>query len=74
MFGVARAAQRGMGIALVPLPICNDWFQDEQLVKLFNQELVTNDRYYLVQQKNSENEKSISILADWIIRIFKNIA
>jgi LysR family glycine cleavage system transcriptional activator len=73
MFGVARAAQRGMGIALVPLPICNDWFQDKQLVKLFNQELVTNDRYYLVQQKNSENVKAISILADWIIQTFQNM-
>ena len=33
MFGVARAAQQGMGIALIPLPMSKAWFEDNSLIK-----------------------------------------
>lgn len=66
MFGVARAAQQGMGIALVPLPISKMWFSEQLLVKLFDDELVTNDRYYLIQHENMENRKELSLFANWV--------
>lgn len=66
MFGVARAAQQGMGIALVPLPMSKAWFSEESLVKLFDQELITNDRYYLIQHENIENKRELSLFADWV--------
>ncbi len=70
MFGVARAAQQGMGIALVPLPMSRAWFSEESLVKLFDQELITKDRYYLIQHDNIENKLELLLFADWVKQTF----
>lgn len=70
MFGVARAAQQGMGIALIPLPMSDTWFKEGSLVKLFEEELVTNDRYYLIQHENMENKKELEIFAKWVKSTF----
>ena len=73
MFGVARAAQQGMGIALVPLPISRVWFSEQFLVKLFDFELKTKDRYYLVEHDISANEKETQLFAQWVIETFKDL-
>lgn len=70
MFGVARAAQQGMGIALVPLPISRTWFSEQLLVKLFEDELVTRDRYYLIQHENIENAPELTTFAHWVKESF----
>jgi len=70
MFGVARAAQQGMGIALIPLPMSDAWFNEGSLVKLFEDELVTNDRYYLIQHENLENQSELEIFAKWVKTTF----
>jgi LysR family glycine cleavage system transcriptional activator len=66
MLSVARAAQQGMGIALVPLPMSKAWFSEQLLIKLFDDELNTNDRYYLVQHDNSQNKKEIALFTSWV--------
>ncbi len=73
MFGVVRAAQQGMGIALVPLPMSNEWFTQQLIIKLFDQELQTNDRYYLIQHENAATDPTSDILADWVKERFKNL-
>lgn len=65
MFSIARAAQQGMGIALVPLPISKTWFSEQLLVKLFEHELETNDRYYLIQHENVEYSEELKTFANW---------
>jgi len=70
MFGVARAAQQGMGIALVPLPISKTWFSEQLLVKLFDEELNTNDRYYLIQHENMESKTELTLFANWVKETF----
>jgi LysR family glycine cleavage system transcriptional activator len=70
MFGVARAAQQGMGIALVPLPMSKTWFSEQLLVKLFDEELNTNDRYYLIQHENMENKVELTLFANWVKKTF----
>lgn len=70
MFGVARAAQQGMGIALVPLPLSKTWFSEQLLVKLFDEELNTNDRYYLIQHENMDNRTELNLFADWVKETF----
>jgi LysR family glycine cleavage system transcriptional activator len=70
MFGVARAAQQGMGIALVPLPISKTWFSEQLLVKLFDEELNTNDRYYLIQHENMEKKVELTLFANWVKNTF----
>lgn len=66
MFGVARAAQQGMGVALVPLPISKSWFSERHLVKLFDQELYTKDRYFLVQHAPSQDDSPVHEFSQWI--------
>ncbi|TKB47060.1 LysR substrate-binding domain-containing protein [Thalassotalea mangrovi] len=74
MFGLARAAQQGMGIALVPMPISQSWFQEQHLVRLFEQELATNDRYYLLQHENIENSAELETFANWVKAAFADCA
>lgn len=70
MFGVVRAAQQGMGIALVPLPMGKVWFSEQLLIKLFDDELVTNDRYFLIQHENMENKPELALFANWVKETF----
>ena len=70
MFGVARAAQQGMGIALVPLPMSKTWFSEKLLVKLFDEELNTNDKYFLIQHENIKNKVELSLFAQWVKETF----
>lgn len=70
MFGVARAAQQGMGVALVPMPISQSWFNQGALVSLFDEALVTNDRYFLVQHAHIGKLKSLDKFAEWILSQF----
>lgn len=69
MFSIARAAQQGMGIALVPLPISKTWFSEQLLVKLFEHELETNDRYYLIQHENVEYSQELKTFAHWAQKV-----
>jgi len=70
MYGVARAAQQGMGIALVPLPISKTWFSEQLLVKLFDEVLNTKDRYYLIQHENMVNKEELTLFASWVKKTF----
>ena len=70
MFGVARAAQQGMGIALIPLPMSKSWFSEQLLVKLFDHELVTNDKYYLIRHENINEGSELDTFATWIKQEF----
>ncbi|WP_404340168.1 LysR family transcriptional regulator [Pseudoalteromonas mariniglutinosa] len=71
MFGVARAAQQGMGIALIPLPISQTWFDENWLCKLTNTPLKTKDKYYLVQHHPNEANASLELFIKWMIDTFK---
>jgi len=70
MFGVLKAAQQGMGIALVPLPMGKNWFSERVLVKLFEEDLITHDQYYLVQHENTQNNNELNLFADWVKNTF----
>jgi LysR family glycine cleavage system transcriptional activator len=72
MFSVARAAQQGLGVALIPMPISHAWFSSGSLVKLFEQELVSRDRYYLVQHDADSERPEIKLLIDWILQSFNS--
>ena len=50
MFAVARAAERGLGVALLPLALSQSWFASGALVQPCGGELETVDRYYFVHR------------------------
>ena len=67
MIAVVRAAQRGIGAALVPIPIGNLWFDEGSVVRLFDQELVANVSYYLV---GPEGDDALESFRTWILETF----
>jgi len=67
---VLRAAQRGIGAALLPVPMGNLWLKEGSLVRLFKQELVADVSYYLVCTEDRAEDESVALLRDWIIQNF----
>ena len=70
MIAVVRAAQRGIGAALVPVPIGDLWFKEGSIVPLFKKELVADVSYYLVCKEDRVKDEGVAILRDWIIETF----
>ncbi len=74
MIAIVRAAERGLGAALVPIPLANQWFQQETIVRLFDKELVADVSYYLVCNKDRANYPAVRELEDWILENFADDA
>jgi len=70
MISIARAAERGLGAALVPLPLCEGWFRGGKLVPLAGGELLTRDAYYAVLHPQDAERPEVQALRDWILREF----
>lgn len=73
MFAVARAAERGLGVALVPVPLINSWFRSGSLRKISRRILQTPDCYYFVYRREDESNPDIRALRDWAIAAFSGI-
>lgn len=73
MIAVARAAERGLGAALVPTQLCDRWFESGSLVNLFDHELVTRDRYFFVCNPAVTAHKNVRILRDWVLQNFVDL-
>lgn len=70
MIAVARAAERGLGAALVPVPPANEWFRTGKLVRLFDYELDTRDTYYFTCSPEARSRPEIQAFYDWVMTTF----
>jgi LysR family glycine cleavage system transcriptional activator len=70
MIAVARAAERGVGVALLPLQLSAQWFQSGALVPVSNVQLDTDDTYYLVRPDERTFSDSVEKLWSWIVESF----
>jgi len=70
MIAVARAAERGIGAALVPIPLGDRWFESGSLVRLFKKEHVADVSYYLVYKEDRAEDESVQALREWILQAF----
>lgn len=70
MIAVARAAQRGMGAALVPAALSDRWFESGSLVPIFEQELESDDGYYLICKKEKADDENVRVFRDWVLENF----
>ncbi|MFW2403344.1 MAG: LysR substrate-binding domain-containing protein [Gammaproteobacteria bacterium] len=70
MIAAARAAERGMGAALVPVIDGSRWFESGSLTRLFDEELVIDFSYYLVYDADRAKDESVARLRDWILDSF----
>ena len=70
MIAVVRAAEQGIGAALVPVPIAEQWFRQRTIVRLFNEEIVADVSYYLVSPEDKVENAAIETLRAWILERF----
>lgn len=70
MIAVLRAAQRGIGAALVPVPIGELWFSEGSIVPLFDKVLTADVSYYLVCPRDRLEEDDVARLHSWILQNF----
>jgi LysR family glycine cleavage system transcriptional activator len=70
MISVARAAEQGLGVALVPLPLSESWFKSQKLVRLSEFELDTPDRYLVVTRDDEGERSEVRIFRQWILKEF----
>jgi LysR family transcriptional regulator, glycine cleavage system transcriptional activator len=74
MIAVVRACERGLGAALVPVPIADLWFRNGSIVRLFNQQLIAEVSYFLVVRADRADDPAVSLLRDWTLRSFREPA
>jgi LysR family glycine cleavage system transcriptional activator len=70
MIGVARAAERGLGAALVPMPLSENWFNSGALVQMFEHEVVLDDHFYFVSDKSQADQPDVQALRTWVLEKF----
>ena len=70
MTSIARAAEQGLGAALMPAQLCKAWFDTGSLTPIFDHELESNEAYYFVQEPDNAGTDSIARLRDWVLQQF----
>lgn len=70
MIAIARAAERGLGAALVPVQLSDAWFDSGSLVPLSDHELPTRDAYYFVCRNDDAGNETIQTLRRWVLQNF----
>ena len=71
MSAVMCAAERGLGVALVPLVLADSWMRSGALVRVFAVQLATNDSYYLVSRPKDAEKPQVRALTHWALREYQ---
>ena len=74
MIAVVRAVEQGIGAALVPIPIAEQWFRQKTIFQLFDEELVADVSYFLIWQDGATRNPGVAALRDWIVERFADPA
>ncbi|MFT5063673.1 MAG: LysR family glycine cleavage system transcriptional activator [Gammaproteobacteria bacterium] len=69
---IARAAQKGVGAALIPVPICNGWLESGSLRQLFPQVLESSQAYFVTTSTQCSHPVEREALRSWIVDSFQN--
>lgn len=76
MYGLARATQQSAGIALIPLPVSQQWFASGQLMPLFDTQLLGADSYWLTSNDaftaTTAEGCALETLWNWVVAEFSN--
>lgn len=67
MIAVARAAERGIGAALVPMPLSENWIHYGALQPLYEHEVVMDEHYYLVADHGKAESPAVESLRQWVL-------
>jgi LysR family transcriptional regulator, glycine cleavage system transcriptional activator len=67
MSAVMRAAERGLGVALVPHVLCESLLRGGALVRVFAVQLATTNSYYLVSRPKDAEKPQVQALLRWAL-------
>jgi LysR family transcriptional regulator, glycine cleavage system transcriptional activator len=67
MSSATRAAEKKIGIALLPAELSRRKFAQGRLVRVFDEELVTEENYTLLVRTEDENRDDIRALCAWLV-------
>lgn len=70
MYGLAKAAEQSAGIALIPLPVSQAWFENGALLPLFDTELPSADNYWMTCESSVCERPGLATLWQWIADSF----
>jgi LysR family glycine cleavage system transcriptional activator len=71
MIAVARAAERGVGAALVPVPLSDNWFKYGALVPMYDAAADMPETYYLACPPAKADLPEVRALRDWVRETFQ---
>ena len=69
MSAATRAAEKSIGIALLPAELSRSKFDSGRLVRVFADELVTHEEYTLLVRTEDENRDDIRALCAWLMEL-----
>lgn len=72
MSAIVKAAQQGLGVALVSWPLGRGCFDEESLVRVFDEEVGTRKFFYVLIRSTDMQRPEVVKLRDWIIAEFQN--
>jgi LysR family transcriptional regulator, glycine cleavage system transcriptional activator len=67
MTAVVRAAERGLGVALVPQVLCDSLLRSGALVRVFAVQLATTNSYFLVSRPKDAEKPQVKALLRWAL-------
>lgn len=70
MSAIVQAAERGLGVALVPLQLTEAAFREGRLVRLFDHALETSDAYYMVSREAPTERPDVKRFKAWVLARF----
>ena len=71
MTSVARAAEQGLGAALMPAQLCCAWMESGALPQLFDHELESREAYYLISPESAADTGHSKTFRDWVLQEFR---
>ena len=71
MIAVARAAERGVGAALVPVPLSDNWFKYGALGPLFDEVVTMPEAFYLAYPGGDGRSAEVQALRAWVLDTFQ---
>lgn len=70
MISVARAAEQGLGAALMPAQLCAAWIESGALTPLFDHELESKEAYYLTSNRDDCDTGPVNTFRQWVLQEF----
>lgn len=70
MSAIVRAAQQGLGVALISWPLGRNCFGNGMLTRVFDEEVPTGKHFFVTVRVEDANREDVTMLRNWIVTEF----